>query len=594
MRVNNKMRFMPLILILLLILMMAVPMTTSVAYVSPLTVPLGTASSFGVLAGSTITNTGATTVGGTAGGNIGLHPGTSITGDPVTVTGSVYLTDAVAEQAKVDLVIAYDAAVSRETDETITADLGGRTLTPGVYTSASSIGLTGTLILDGGDDPNAVFIFKIGSTLTTASASRIELINGAQACNVFWQVGSSATLGTNSFFVGKILALTSITANSGAVVQGQLLAQNGAVTLNNNTIINDACGSTTGFLTVTKVVQGPVNDMTLPDFDITVTGPNSYSNMQTIEAGSSYTLAGLVAGSYTVTEGELGGDWSVSGTDQYDVQVGAMTQVTITNTYTPADEPSSGSEDDRSSSSDDELTTGELTVRKVVSGVTGDMTLSSFEITVTGPRGFAETRAFDHGESYSWENLEPGTYTVTESRTGLSSEWTVSGEGTVSVRADQTALKTINNAYLEDELATGELTVTKVVSGEVGDMRLPLFRITVTGPRGFLATRTFVQGESYTWENLVPGVYTVTENRSGLSSEWTVSGEGTIQVTADQTALTTITNVYNADVEVVLGGAELPRTGGNPLIMILTGLMLSGMGLWLRKKNNRTNSGLNK
>lgn len=301
------------------------------------TVQLGTAGSYAVLAGSTITNTGPTTITGTAGGNIGLHPGgepiTTFPGQvDVTTNGTINLLNAAAEQAKADLLIAYNDAAGRVTTETVSGDLAGRTLTPGVYTSESSMGLTGELILDGGGDPNAVFIFQAGSTLTLSSGSRVTLINDAQPCRVFWQVGSSATLGTGSNFVGHILALQSITDTTGSTIRGQLLAINGAVTLDTNTIINDLCRSA-GSLRVTKNLEGEVGNMALPAFEITVTGPYNYTNTQTIAAGSSYSFQGLSSGTYTVTEKVLGEDWNVSGTGQYNVTLGTVTQVNITNTY---------------------------------------------------------------------------------------------------------------------------------------------------------------------------------------------------------------------------------------------------------------------
>ena len=207
------------------------------------TVNLGTTKDFAVLAGSGITNTGPTTLSGTAGADIGSSPNGSFSGSvSVTTTGTKYLADDPAVQdAKDDLIIAYNDAAGRTPAATVSADLGGQTLTEGVYKSASSLGLTGTLILDGENDPDAVFIFQAGSTLTTASGSTVRLINGAQPCNVFWQVGSSATFGTSTDFVGHVLALTSITANTGASFEGQLLARNGAVTLDTNTITNDLC-----------------------------------------------------------------------------------------------------------------------------------------------------------------------------------------------------------------------------------------------------------------------------------------------------------------------------------------------------------------
>ena len=204
------------------------------------TVNLGTTASFAVLAGSEITNTGPTTIIG----DIGVSPGSSITGfPPGTVSdGTIYTDDEIPSQAQLDLTIAYDDAASREVTSDLTGqDLGGMTLTTGVYSFSSSAQLTGTLTLDAEGDPDAVFIFQIDSTLTTAPSSVVRLINGATFCRVFWQVGSSATLDTDSVFVGHIFALTSIAANSGASVQGQLLARNGAVTLINNSIINGEC-----------------------------------------------------------------------------------------------------------------------------------------------------------------------------------------------------------------------------------------------------------------------------------------------------------------------------------------------------------------
>lgn len=206
-------------------------------------VELGTAESFAVLAGSGITNTGTTTVTGTAGGDMGSHPTPAFTGSSlVTTNGTKYLAgEPAVANAKSDLLTAYNDAAGRTPVNTVAGDLGGQTLVAGVYNSASSLALTGTLTLDAENDPDAVFIFQAGSTLTTATSSTVSLINGAQACNVYWQVGSSATIGTTSDFVGSILAQTSITANNSASFNGQLLALNGAVTLDANTITNDAC-----------------------------------------------------------------------------------------------------------------------------------------------------------------------------------------------------------------------------------------------------------------------------------------------------------------------------------------------------------------
>jgi hypothetical protein len=217
-------------------------------------VPLATADSFAILAGSGNTNTGPTTVNG----DIGTFPTTTITGPgTLTVNGTNHGGDAVTQQAKTDLVTAYNNAAGQGPTSPISANLGGQTLAPGIYNSGSSIGLTGALTLNGGGDPNAVFVFQAGSSLTTASSSTVNLINGAQSCNVFWQVGSSATLGTGSTFRGTILALTSITVTTGVSVDGRVLARNGAVTLDTDTITKPTCAGSASTTTPTPGTATP-------------------------------------------------------------------------------------------------------------------------------------------------------------------------------------------------------------------------------------------------------------------------------------------------------------------------------------------------
>ncbi len=204
-------------------------------------ISLGTAQNFGVLGGSTVTNTGATTVNG----NVGVSPGSAVTGFPpgTVVGGAIHSNDAVAMQAQNDLTTAYNNIATTPCTVDLTGqNLGGQTLTPGVYCFSTSAQLTGALTLDALGNANALFLFKIGSTLTTASASSATVINnGGSSCNkVFWQVGSSATLGTGSTFTGDILALSSITLTTGSNTNGRALARNGAVTLDTNNV--NTCG----------------------------------------------------------------------------------------------------------------------------------------------------------------------------------------------------------------------------------------------------------------------------------------------------------------------------------------------------------------
>ena len=211
-------------------------------------VNLGSDVTYTVLAGSTVTNTGPTVIFG----NLGVSPGTAVTGFPpgaVTGGGALHEADGSAGQAQTDLTTAYFSAERQPATATVSGDLGGRTLTSGVYKSTSSLGITGTLTLSG----PGFFIFQIGSTLTTASGSQVVLIGGARAANIFWQVGSSATLGTTSTFAGTILAQASITLTTGAVLDGRALARSGAVTLDHNTGVNPGPEITGGTIPVLSV-----------------------------------------------------------------------------------------------------------------------------------------------------------------------------------------------------------------------------------------------------------------------------------------------------------------------------------------------------
>jgi len=265
-------------------------------------VGLGTADTFAVLGGTTVTNTGPTVISG----DLGVSPGSAVTGFPpgLVNNGSIHAANAVATQAQSDLTTAYNDAAGRTCTSNLTGiDLGTQTLTDGTYCFSSSAQLTGTLTLDGQGNPNAVFIFQIGSTLTTAPASTVSLINGARACNVYWQVGSSAVLGTTTTFRGSILALTSISLNTGAtIVEGRALARNGAVTLDTNTITRDTCRTTAPAPTAAPTAAPTTAPTTAPSGGTTATPapvttvPNT-GVAETIDAGGDkLILVGIAAG----------------------------------------------------------------------------------------------------------------------------------------------------------------------------------------------------------------------------------------------------------------------------------------------------------
>lgn len=203
---------------------------------------LGVAASFRVLGGSTVTSTGASTILG----DLGVAPGLAITGFPPGLVsgGAAHVGDTTAVQAQSDVTAAYVVLAGDACAHDLTGqDLGGLTLTQGVYCFTSEAQLTGKLVLDAQGDPSAVFVFQVGSTLTTGSNASVVFVNGGQDCRAFWEIGSSATLGTDTAFAGSLLALTSISLNTRASVSGSVLARNGAVTMDTNHVFAAACAT---------------------------------------------------------------------------------------------------------------------------------------------------------------------------------------------------------------------------------------------------------------------------------------------------------------------------------------------------------------
>ncbi len=245
--------------VLITLALAAIPAAAQASAVS-----LATAGPFVVLGGSAVTNTGPSFLNG----ELGVTPGTSLTGFglPAVVNGATHDNDAVAAQAQGDLTTAYNVAAGQPIppgNDLTGTDLGGLSLTAGAYGFSTSAQLTGQLTLDAQGDPNAQFVFVIGSTLTTASASSVILTNGASPCNVYWKVGSSATLGSTTVFVGNLMALSDISLNNGVTVTGRVLARNGQVTLINDVLSNAGC-ATGSSSTPSETTSGDTATTTTP------------------------------------------------------------------------------------------------------------------------------------------------------------------------------------------------------------------------------------------------------------------------------------------------------------------------------------------
>jgi hypothetical protein len=240
-----------------------------------LPVDLGTAGHFAVLSGSTVTNDGHTIVNG----DLGVSPGTAVTGfftvdsGPGTVNGAIHAGDATAATAQLNLTTAYNDAQGRSTPTAVPEDIGGQTLVPGLYKFDAAASISSDVTLSGG--PDDVWIFQVGSTLTTADTSKVILTGGAQASNVFWQVGSSATLGTGSSFNGTIMAQTAITLNTGTVLNGRALARDAAVTLHTNTVTKPVTISITVTGDISNWVFIPQTENSNNAITLTVTSDSS-------------------------------------------------------------------------------------------------------------------------------------------------------------------------------------------------------------------------------------------------------------------------------------------------------------------------------
>ncbi len=297
-------------------------------------VGLGVVGAYSVLGGQTVTNTGPSILNG----NLGVSPGSAITGFPpglLLPPAVQHAADAPALQAQAALVTAYNDAAGRPVSANVAADLAGRTLVAGVYRATGPLGLTGTVTLDGQGDQNSVFIFQIPSTLITASSSHVLVLNGAQACHVYWQVGSSATLGTASDFKGTVLALTSIAVQTAATVQGRTLARNGAVTLDNNVFSTPSCTTTTPTAgPTTTAAKPPTRGASTPAVPTTiaVAGPGhgaGAASSSTAPAGNTQTGTGTGVGIGSTPTNGTGSQLASTGTSSLRPLIGLGTALSL-------------------------------------------------------------------------------------------------------------------------------------------------------------------------------------------------------------------------------------------------------------------------
>jgi hypothetical protein len=489
---------------------------------------LGAAESFAVLGASAVTNTGPSVIIG----DLGIWPNnaSSVTGfPPGSYSGALHAADAVALQAQSDVTAAYIALAGQPVTQDLTGtDLGGLTLNPGVYHFSSSAQLTGTLTLDAQNNANSVFIFQIGSTLTTATDSSVVVINAPpNFCNKYWQVGSSATLGVHTAFQGNILALTSITLNTGASLSGRALARNGAVTMDDNLISPPLCGGTTpptGTLEIFKFndlngngVYNPTAETPLANWHYHITGPGGYNSSGNTDGSGLIVKTGLAPGNYTVTETVQAG-WTVTTANPQTGIVPAIggKRFNFGNTQAPSVQP------------------GTLEIFKFNdlngNGVFDPPTetfLAGWDYSITGPGGYSNSGTTDASGFIVITGLAPGDYTVTET---VQPGWTVTTANPQTGTVPAEGGKRLNFGNIETEtplVQPGNLEIFKFndlngngVYDPTAETPLANWHYTITGPGGYSSFGVTDESGLIVLLDLGLGDYTVTET---VQPGWTVT-----------------------------------------------------------------------
>jgi hypothetical protein len=487
-----------------------------------------------------VTNAGPTVVTG----DLGVYPAGSVIGfPPGTVTGTIYAADLTAQNAQAANLTAYGflAAETCTTPFTGATDLAGMTLVPGVYCFDSSASNSGLLQLDAQGDPTAVWVFQTVSTLITATGSHVVVINGGptQACNVFWQVGTSATLFSGSTFVGNILAHTSITLQTAASLFGRAWAYTGEVTLDSNTVGGCSPNGAPNSITIVKNTVGG-ND-TFP-FTASGVGVSGFSILTTGNPGSgSHSFTGLSAGTYTFQETPIPAGWSLTdlacvdpsndstvtlatGTASVNLAAGEAVTCTYTDTFTNVGQ-------------------GSITIVKNTVGGNG----GTFPFTASGAgvSGFSIITTGNPGSSsHSFTGLSAGTYTFQE--TPIPAGWSLTGLACVDPTNDSTvtlatgtasvslaAGETVTCTYTDTFTSVGQGSITIVKNTVGGNDTFP-FAASGVGVSGFSILTTGNPGSgSHLFTGLSAGTYTFQE--TPIPASWSLTGLACVDPTNDST-----------------------------------------------------------